>query len=74
MWRAKCGKNPMKGGRNVYVQCVCTRRQLIVHLQKKREKEGCKGGIETRVKEIGEMKSKREERKSKEEIDYGFSM
>ena len=54
------------------VQCVCTRRQLIVHLQQKRDKEGCKEGIETRVKERGEMKSKREEMKSKEEIDYGF--
>ena len=45
-----------RGGQNMHVQCVCTQRQLIVHMQKKREKKGWKGGIEARVK------SKREER------------
>ena len=31
-------------------------------MQRKREKKGWKGGIENRVKERGEMKSKREKR------------
>ena len=50
----------VKGGQNVFVQCACTQSQLIVHMEKKRKKEGCKGGIETRVKERGEMKSREE--------------
>ena len=56
----ECGKKPTKGGQNVYVQCVCTKRQLIVHIQKKREMEGYKGSIESCVKERGEMKSREE--------------
>ena len=50
------GKIGKRGGS----KCVCAmcvhKRQLIVHMQKKREKKGWKGGIEARVK------SKREER------------
>ena len=55
-WAREWEKSAKGGGQNVYVQCVCTQRQLILHMQKKREKKGWKGGIEARVK------SKREER------------
>ena len=44
---------------------MCVHRQLIVHMQRKREKKGWKGGIENRVKERGEMKSKRDEMKGR---------
>ena len=49
MWRARVWENRRKGGQNVHVQ-------LVVHIQRKRENEGRKGGIGFRVK------SKREDR------------
>ena len=40
MWRARVWEKIGERGQNVHVQCVCTQSQLIVHMQKKREKEG----------------------------------
>ena len=42
----RVGKTGERGGQNVYVQCVCTQRQLFVHMHIIMENEGCKGGTQ----------------------------
>ena len=61
-----CSSVGKAGERGSKCACaMCVHRQLIVHMQRKREKKGWKGGIENRVKERGEMKNKRDEMKGR---------